>query len=362
MGQVVTIGVDLAKSVFQAHGVDEAGEVVVRRKLRRSQLVAFFARQPTCLVGIEACASSHHWARALIALGHQVKLMPAQYVKPYVKRSKNDAADAEAICEAVTRPTMRFVAIKSPEQQCAMMLHRVRLVLCRQRTQLANALRAHLAEFGIVAPVGRLGLQRLIEVVADPEDHRLPAGARISLQMLVAQLAVVKAQILKNDRQILADARRTELGRRLMAIPGVGPLIASALVAHRRRSAHLPVRARPGGLDRPGPTSELQRRQGAPRLHLQGGSPVSAPDARRRVHGGDPARRAIGQAAPMAGAAPGAQEGEGRRGGARQQDRADLLGDDGHRRALPRAGGRLSAARGRLRVGKGEKELMHKAG
>ncbi|HEX4174138.1 MAG TPA: IS110 family transposase [Acetobacteraceae bacterium] len=231
MGQVVRIGLDLAKSVFQVHGVDEAGEIVVRRKLRRSQLLAFFARQPACLVGMEACASSHHWARELIALGHEVKLMPAQYVKPYVKRSKNDAADAEAICEAVTRPTMRFVAIKSPDQQCAMMLHRVRLVLCRQRTQLSNALRAHLAEFGIVAPVGRLGLERLIEVVADPKDRRLPGGARISLRMLVAQLAVVKAQILENDRRIMADARSTELGRRLMTVPGVGPLLASALVA-----------------------------------------------------------------------------------------------------------------------------------
>jgi len=209
MGQVVTIGLDLAKSVFQVHGVDAAGAVIVRRKLRRAQLLAFFARLPACLVGVEACASAHHWARELTALGHDVKLMPAQYVKPYVKRGKNDAADAEAICEAVTRPTMRFVAIKNPEQQCAMMLHRVRLVLCRQRTQLSNALRAHLAEFGVVAPVGRLGLERLIEIVAEPEDCRLPAGARISLQMLVTQLAVVKAQILENDRRIMADARST---------------------------------------------------------------------------------------------------------------------------------------------------------
>ncbi len=231
MGQVVTIGLDLAKSVFQAHGVDAAGEIMVRRKLRRAQLVAFFARQPPCLVGMEACASSHHWARELTALGHEVRLMPAHYVKPYLKRGKNDAADAEAICEAVTRPSMRFVATKSPEQQCAMMLHRVRLVLCRQRTQLSNALRAHLAEFGVVAPVGRLGLERLLAIVADPADDRLPAAARACLQMLAAQLAVVKAQILKNDRRIMADARTTELGRRLMAIPGVGPQLASALVA-----------------------------------------------------------------------------------------------------------------------------------
>lgn len=231
MGQVITIGLDLAKSVFQVHGVDATGEVVVRRQIRRSQLLPFFAKQPACLVGIEACASSHHWARELVALGHEVKLMPAQYVKPYVKRSKNDAADAEAICEAVTRPTMRFVAIKTPDQQSAMMLHRVRLILSRQRTQLSNALRAHLAEFGIVAPIGRLGLEQLLKVVADAEDHRLPTGARTCLKMLVAQLTVVKSQILENDRRILADARSTDLGRRLMTIPGVGPLLASALVA-----------------------------------------------------------------------------------------------------------------------------------
>lgn len=231
MGQVVTIGLDLAKSVFQVHGVDAAGEVVVRRQVKRSQLLQFFARQPACLIGMEACASSHHWARELLALGHEVKLMPAQYVKPYVKRGKNDAADAEAICEAVTRPTMRFVAIKSPEQQSAMMLHRVRLVLCRQRTQLSNALRGHMAEFGMVGPIGRMGLERLLEVVADEDDHRLPAPARACLQMLAAQLDVVKAQILDNDRKILADARSTEIGRRLMDVPGVGPLLASALVA-----------------------------------------------------------------------------------------------------------------------------------
>jgi transposase len=157
--------------------------------------------------------------------------MPAQYVNPYVKRGKNDAADAEAICEAVTRPTMRFVAIKTPEQQSAMMLHRVRLVLSRQRTQISNAIRAHLGEFGIVAPAGRLGLEQLLDVIADASDGRLPADARTCLQMLAAQLTVVKAQILDNDRRIMADARRTELGRRLMAIPGVGPLLASALVA-----------------------------------------------------------------------------------------------------------------------------------
>jgi len=216
---------------FQVHGVDAAGQVVVRQRLTRGRLLKFFSRLQPCLIGMEACASSHHWARELIALGHDVKLMPAQYVKPYVKRGKNDAADAEAICEAVTRPTMRFVGIKSPEQQSAMMLHRVRLILTRQRTQLSNAMRAHLAEFGIVAPVGRRGIDQLLAVVADAEDSRVPANARACLDMLAAQLCLVKEQILENDRRIIANARDTEVGRRLMDIPGVGPLLASALVA-----------------------------------------------------------------------------------------------------------------------------------
>jgi transposase len=229
--KVKVIGLDIAKSVFQVHGIDEAGEVVVRCRLKRARMLPFFEKLPRCLVGIEACNNAHYWARELAALGHEVKLMPAQYVKPYVKRGKNDAADAEAICEAVTRPTMRFVAVKSPEQQSLMMLHRVRLMLNRQRTQISNAIRAHMSEFGVVAPIGRIGVDRLLAVVEDEGDHRIPEDARICLQMLAAQLAVVKRQILENDRRVLASARRTELGRRLMEIPGVGPLLASAFVA-----------------------------------------------------------------------------------------------------------------------------------
>lgn len=228
---VTTIGLDIAKNVFQVHGVNADGEVVVRKRLTRSRMLKFFAQLPSCLIGIEACASSHYWARELIALGHDVKLMPAQYVKPYLKRGKNDAADAEAICEAVTRPTMRFVAIKTPEQQSAMILHRVRLVLSRQRTQLSNALRGHLAEFGVVAPIGRNGLDQLLAIIADPTDRRIPSDARICLEMLAAQLCIIKDQILDNDRRIMTSARETELGRRLMEIPGVGPLLASAVVA-----------------------------------------------------------------------------------------------------------------------------------
>jgi transposase len=188
MKQVTTIGLDIAKSVFQVHGVDAAGQPVLRQRLSRSRVLEFFGKLPRCLVGIEACASSHYWARELIRLGHEVKLMPAQYVKPYVKRGKNDAADAEAICEAVARPTMRFVGVKTPEQQSIMMLHRVRLILTRQRTQLSNALRSHLAEFGIVSAIGREGLDRLLTIVADTDDGRVPGEARVSLEMLAAQL------------------------------------------------------------------------------------------------------------------------------------------------------------------------------
>jgi transposase len=231
MADIRVLGLDIAKSVFQLHGVDAGGATVLQKRLTRSRMLAFFAKLPPCLIGIEACATSHYWARELIALGHEVKLMPPQYVKPYVKRGKNDAADAEAICEAVTRPTMRFVGIKSPEGQSVMMLHRVRLILNRQRTQLSNALRAHLAEFGVVAPIGRTGIDRLLSIIADPADDRLPDEARICLEMLVAQLAIVKEQILENDRRIMASARSTEQGRRLMEIPGVGPLLASAIAA-----------------------------------------------------------------------------------------------------------------------------------
>ena len=231
MGNVVTIGLDIAKSVFQVHGVDAGGEPVVRQRLTRSRMLPFFRRLEPCLIGIEACATSHYWARELMALGHDVKLMPPQYVKPYVKRGKNDAADAEAICEAVTRPTMQFVGVKTPAQQSTLMLHRVRVILIRQRTQVCNALRAHLAEFGIIMPIGRNGIERLLEVVADRDDLRLPNEARACLEMLAAQLDLVKVQILENDRRILASARQSEVGRRLMAIPGVGPLVASAFVA-----------------------------------------------------------------------------------------------------------------------------------
>lgn len=231
MEDVAVVGVDLAKSVFQVHGVDADGKVVLRRRLSRSKLLSFFATLPRCLIGMETCASANYWARELVALGHEVRLMPPQYVKPYVKRSKNDASDAEAICEAVTRPTMRFVGVKSSEQQSVLVLHRTRLTLTRQRTQIGNAIRAHLAEFGIVAPIGRLGLDRLFAVIADASDQRVPASARACLAMLVAQYRLVLEHLLETDRAIRTHSRASELGRRLQEIPGVGPLVASALVA-----------------------------------------------------------------------------------------------------------------------------------
>jgi len=231
MQAITTIGLDIAKSVFQVHGVDAAGQVVSRRQLKRRYVLAFFQKLPPCLIGIEACASSHHWSRELQALGHTVRLMPPAYVKPYVKRQKNDATDAEAICEAVTRPNMRFVATKTPEQQSCLTLHRTRQLFIRQQTSVINAIRAHLAEFGIVAPVGRNGVDQLLAVVTDTNDKRLPEVARACIIALGAQLRTLKAQILEFDRQIRAWHRSSEASTRLDAIPGVGPALATALVA-----------------------------------------------------------------------------------------------------------------------------------
>jgi len=230
MQTIRTIGLDIAKSVFQVDGVDAAGHAVIRRQLKRRYVLAFFQKLPSCLVGIEACASSHHWSRELKALGHTVRLMPPAYVKPYVKRQKNDAADAEAICEAVTRANMRFVATKTPEQQSGMVLHGTRHLFIRQQTSVINAIRAHLAEFGIVAPVGRKGIEELLDVVADPSDKRVPAIARVCLAALGAQLRRLKQQILEFDRIIMTWHRSNEASRRLDAIPGVGPMLATALV------------------------------------------------------------------------------------------------------------------------------------
>jgi transposase len=231
MQAVTTIGLDIAKSVFQVHGIDAEGQVIIRRQLRRRYVLAFFEKLAPCLVGIEACATSHHWSRQLQALGHTVRLMPPAYVKPYVKRHKNDAADAEAICEAVTRANMRFVATKTAEQQGCLMLHRTRHLFIRQQTAVINAIRSHLAEFGIVAAVGRNGVEHLLNIVADCSDQRLPDVARQCVAALGAQLKILKAQILEFDRQIRAWHRSNATSKRLDDIPGVGPALATALVA-----------------------------------------------------------------------------------------------------------------------------------
>lgn len=231
MSEAITIGIDLAKNVFQVHGVDANGAVVIRRQLRRPRILAFFGKQPPCLIGMEACATAHHWARQLTQLGHEVKLMPPIYVKPYVKRNKNDAADAEAICEAVTRPTMRFVLVKSMDQQAVLMLHRSRELLVRQRTMLVNAIRAHMAEFGIVAPPGIQQVKELFGVVADAADDRLPESARCCLESLVRQFFGLHEEIIDLETRIHGWHRSNETSRRLESIPGIGPVTASALAA-----------------------------------------------------------------------------------------------------------------------------------
>jgi transposase len=231
MQAITTIGLDIAKSLFQVHGIDAEGRVVIRRQLKRRYVLAFFEKLEPCLIGIEACASAHHWSRQLQALGHTVRLMPPSYVKPYVKRQKNDATDAKAICEAVTRPNMRFVPTKSAEQQSGLVLHRTRHLLMRQQTSVINAIRAHLAEFGIFAPVGRNGVEDLLRIVADPSDERLPELARACVAALGSQLRMIKVQILNFDRMITAWHRSNEMSRRLDELPGVGPALATALVA-----------------------------------------------------------------------------------------------------------------------------------
>jgi transposase len=230
--QISTIGVDLAKNVFQVHGVDSTGKVVVTRQLRRKQVLDFFGKISPCLVGMEACGTSHYWARELTKLGHTVKMMPPSYVKGYVKRSKNDAADAAAICEAVTRPSMRFVPVKTAEQQGALMLHRMRDLLIRQRTQLINALRAHLAEFGLVAEKGREGVAELAAIVADETNRQaLPTTMKQALQVLLDQFTVLQQQIGELDRGIHARHRASDVSRRLETIPGIGVIGATAIAA-----------------------------------------------------------------------------------------------------------------------------------
>jgi transposase len=231
MGEVNTIGLDIAKSVFQVHGVDGTGAVVIRKRVSRAKVLEFFGGLSPCLVGIEACPSAHHWSRELAALGHTVRLLPPSYVKAYLKRSKNDANDAAAICEAVTRPSMRFVPIKTREQQSGLMLHRTRQLLVRQRTMLSNAIRGHMAELGIISAKGRNGTAELLKVIASTGDDGIPPPARFCLELLARQYTSLTAEIGSIDKRIHAWHRACEDSRRLEEIPGIGPIVATALVA-----------------------------------------------------------------------------------------------------------------------------------
>ena len=231
MGEISTIGLDIAKSVFQVHGVDADGAVVIRKRVSRAKVLEFFAALSPCLVGIEACPTAHHWSRRLQVLGHTVKLMPPSYVKAYLKRSKNDANDAAAICEAVMRPSMRFVATKSEQQQSVLMLHRSRELLVRQRTMLSNAIRGHMAELGIISAKGRNGTAELLATLANEQDDRIPMAARFSLDVLARQYAVLTTEIGVIERCIHALHRSCEESQRLQEIPGVGPIVATALIA-----------------------------------------------------------------------------------------------------------------------------------
>jgi transposase len=231
MEDITTIGLDIAKHVFQVHGVDAAGNVAIKRRLRRGEVLTFFAKLQPTLIGIEACATSHYWARELSVMGHNVKLMPPHYVKPYVKRQKNDMTDAAAICEAVTRPSMRFVPLKSEEQQAVLMLHRSRELLVRQHTMLVNALRAHLAEFGIVMKQGKAGAAEVASLVQDAENSALSSSVREALLPLVEQLRHTEERVTRLEQSIVDWHKSNPTSQRLASIPGIGPITASAIVA-----------------------------------------------------------------------------------------------------------------------------------
>jgi transposase len=292
--EISTIGLDLAKNVFQAHGADAAGAVVFRKRLRRDKVLAFFVKQPACLVAMEACAGAHYWAREIGKLGHTVRLIPPAYVKPFVKRQKNDAADAEAICEATQRPTMRFVAVKSEEQQASAVVFRARDLLVRQRTQTINALRGHLAEYGLVVAQGPAHITKLIDQVEDPTSD-LPEAARLALAMLVDTLRSLEERIEQLDVEIARRAREDEDARRLATIPGVGPVTATALVALAPSAATFrkgrdfaawlgltPLQRSTGGKQKLGATSKMGERT-LRRLLIIGASAVVRHATRRGV-------------------------------------------------------------------------------
>lgn len=272
MTQVSTIGLDLAKMIFQAHGADAGGGVAFRKTLRRAKVLDFFREQPRCVVAMEACGGAHYWAREIRRLGHEVRLIPPAYVKPFVKRQKNDASDAEAICEAAQRPTMRFVAVKSEAAQASAAIFRTRDLLVRQRTQVINAIRGQLTEYGLVAAKGPANLPKLLELV-DKAKSALPQAARTMLNVLIDMVAVLTGRVAELDRTIACRAKNEDVPTRLMTIPGIGPITATAIAAlappietfrkGRDFSAWLgltPIQRSTGGKQKLGATSKMGER------------------------------------------------------------------------------------------------------
>ncbi len=287
MSEIIRIAIDLSKGAFALHGVNADEEAILCRQLKRGQVLGFFTKLSPCLVGMEACASAHYWAREIGALGHEVVLVPPAYVKPYVKRvvaARSDANDAAAICEAMARRSVPRVPVKTPEQQAVLMLHRARKMLVGQRTMLANAVRAHLAEFGIVAPCGDKALDGLIALAVDAGDLALPQLAREALGMLAAQLRDAEAKIDALEHEVLAAQRADEACRRLTSIPSIGPVTASAIAATMGDPSSLQDRPRLRRLARPGAVAALDRRQDRPWPHHQGRRPLSPLLARRLCH------------------------------------------------------------------------------
>ena len=347
--EITTVGIDLAKSIFQVHAVDAAGQVVVRKALRRAQVVPFFAKLPPCLVGMEACGTSHHWARELIRLGHDVRLMPPAYVKPYVKRGKTDANDAAAICEAVTRPSMRFVPVKSTEQQAALALHRTRDLLVKQRTQLVNMIRSLLAEFGIEMARGLRHALELAARLSAGDAAEVPPLAQRVVTGLADQIGAVQIQLTRLEKELLAWHR----GQRPVAAPGDDSgcrhRLGDRAGRFGERARALPQRSTVRRLVGADTAAELQRRQGAPGPYLTHGRSLPAPPARGRHDLSGPAREgdadfgrpaAAGAAAAQAGARGDCCGG--------QSHGAGRLGDHDPRRHLPRTSGhgRLTARQG----------------
>jgi hypothetical protein len=342
---IVTIGLDLAKSVFQAHGVDETGATALTKRLHRKQMAPFFSKLPRCLIAMEACGTAHYWARTLAAMGHEVRLIPPSYVKAYVKRGKSDALDAEAICEAVQRPAMRFVPVKTVEQQSILMAHRARSLLVRQRTMLANALRAHLAELGLVTNPGIANLAKLAQQALSDENG-LPSYARTTLEALVRQIMTLSEEITALDRKLLAWHAESDVSQRLNGDPRPRHRHSNSHSRDRHRSGPVPVGQTICRLARPNAATAFHWRQDATRGHLQARRPIPPPAARCRRHSGHSSHeRQANPHGQLDQKALGEEAVQGRLGRARQQTGAYRVGRPDAKGSLPAlpAGG-LTAA------------------